>query len=104
MLRVLNLADVLQHPDDSLHHGVVAQQLVLASTVRYVPFNSGDHLDSFSRSHLKSTCEMSPCSRPAGRRAFAGVPAKALRIFSLSWMGNFFIRIRGKDVLAHWNR
>ena len=42
---MLNLADVLQHPDDGLHHGALArQQLVLDlhHPALHAPFNPGD--------------------------------------------------------------
>ena len=48
MLRVFNLADVFQHPDDGLHPGALAQQqlvLDLYYPVLHAPFNLGDQLD-----------------------------------------------------------
>ena len=47
MPRVLNLADALQHPDDGLHRGALAQQLVLDlhHPVLHVPFSPGDQPD-----------------------------------------------------------
>ena len=45
MPRVLNLVDVLLHPNDGLHHGALAQQELvqdLHHPVLHVPFNPVD--------------------------------------------------------------
>ena len=55
MPRVLNLADVLQHPDDGLHHGALAQQELVLDfhhPVFHVPFNPGDQPDPFRQKPL----------------------------------------------------
>ena len=52
---VLNLADALQHPDDGLHHGALAQQelvLDLHHPVLHVPFNPGNQPDSLRQEPL----------------------------------------------------
>ena len=55
MPRVLNLADALQHPDDGLHPGALAQQelvLDLHHPVLHAPFNPGDQPDSLRQEPL----------------------------------------------------
>ena len=55
MPHVLNLADVLQHPDDGLHPDALAQQefvLDLHHPVLHVPFNPDDQPDSLRQELL----------------------------------------------------
>ena len=55
MPRVLNLAAALQHPDDGLHPGALAQQdlvLDLHHPVLHAPFNPGDQPDSLRQEPL----------------------------------------------------
>ncbi len=70
---MLNLADALQHPDDGLHPGALAQQelvLDLHHPVLHAPFNPGDQPDSLRQEPLGE--------RPRDVPLIAGQPAEEL--------------------------
>ena len=87
---MLNLAAALQHPDDGLHHGALAQQelvLDLHHPVLHVSFNPGDQPDSLRQKPLGESPRDVPliADQPAEELLGEGLTSQRDPVVGVGW-------------------